>query len=188
MLDQSRDHAAELFAVKPRKPHAVHTFGDRLDVCPRLFGFKAKRIDFLEQFRKFRANLRGLWEAPFPSALAQGGDNRNKLAIRGFDKAINIWGADHHGHVARLQAALDGLGLDGSHRLVIVLMQLVNLMQDGKPVRMSKRSGKAIALHDLLDEISVDAARYFFNSRASTSPLDFDLDLAVREDSENPVY
>ena len=114
--------------------------------------------------------------------------HRNKLAVRGFDKAINIWGADHHGHVARLQAALDGLGLDGSHRLVIVLMQLVSLMQDGKPVRMSKRSGKAIALHDLLDEISVDAARYFFNSRASTSPLDFDLDLAVREDSENPVY
>ena len=102
--------------------------------------------------------------------------HRNKLAVRGFDKAINIWGA------------LDGLGLDGSHRLVIVLMQLVNLMQDGKPVRMSKRSGKAIALHDLLDEISVDAARYFFNSRASTSPLDFDLDLAVREDSGNPVY
>ena len=114
--------------------------------------------------------------------------HRNKFAVRGFDKVINIWGADHHGHVARLQAALDGLGLDGSNRLIIVLMQLVNLMQDGKPVRMSKRSGKAIALHDLLDEISVDAARYFFNSRTSTSPLDFDLDLAVREDSENPVY
>ena len=79
--------------------------------------------------------------------------HRNKLDVRGFDTAINIWGADHHGHVARLQAALDGLGLDGSHRLVIVLMQLVNLLQDGKPVRMSKRSGKAIALHDLLDEI-----------------------------------
>ena len=91
--------------------------------------------------------------------------HRNKLDVRGFEKAINIWGADHHGHVARLQAALDGLGLDGSHRLIIVLMQLVNLLQDGKPVRMSKRSGKAIALHDLLDEISVDAARYFFNSR-----------------------
>ena len=114
--------------------------------------------------------------------------HRNKFEVRGFDKVINIWGADHHGHVARLQAALDGLGLDGSNRLVIVLMQLVNLLQDGKPVRMSKRSGKAIALHDLLDEISVDAARYFFNSRSSTSPLDFDLDLAVREDSENPVY
>ena len=114
--------------------------------------------------------------------------HRNKFEKRGFDQVINIWGADHHGHVARLQAALDGLGLDGSHRLTIVLMQLVNLLQDGKPVRMSKRSGKAIALHDLLDEISVDAARYFFNSRTSTSPLDFDLDLAVRQDSENPVY
>ena len=114
--------------------------------------------------------------------------HRNKFEVRGFDKVINIWGADHHGHVARLQAALDGLGLDGSHRLVIVLMQLVNLLQDGKPVRMSKRTGKAIALHDLLDEISVDAARYYFNNRASSSPLDFDLDLAVRQDSENPVY
>ena len=89
---------------------------------------------------------------------------------------------------AAFQAALDGLGLDGSRRLVIVLMQLVNLLQDGKPVRMSKRTGKAIALHDLLDEISVDAARYYFNNRASTSSLDFDLDLAVRQDSDNPVY
>ena len=113
--------------------------------------------------------------------------HRNKLEERKFDLAINIWGADHHGHVARLQAALDGLGLDGSHRLVIVLMQLVNLLQDGKPVKMSKRTGKAIALHDLLDEISVDAARYYFNNRTPSSPLDFDLDLAVRQDSENPV-
>ena len=114
--------------------------------------------------------------------------HRNKLEKRGFDKAINVWGADHHGHVARLQAALDGLGLDGSQRLVIVLMQFVNLLKDGKPVRMSKRTGKAIALHDLLDEISVDAARYYFNNRTATSALDFDLDLAVRQDSENPVY
>ena len=126
-----------------------------------------------------RAEVRSRWTIAY---------HRNKLEKRGFSKAINIWGADHHGHVARLQAALDGLGLDGSHRLVVVLMQLVNLLQDGQPVRMSKRSGKAIALHDLLDEISVDAARYFFNSRSSTSPLDFDLDLAVREDSDNPVY
>lgn len=114
--------------------------------------------------------------------------HRNKFEKRGFDKVINVWGADHHGHVARLQAALDGLGLDGSNRLVIVLMQLVNLLQDGKPVRMSKRTGKAIALNDLLDEIHVDAARYYFNNRAATSPLDFDLGLAVRQDSENPVY
>ena len=114
--------------------------------------------------------------------------HRDKFEKRGFDRVVNVWGADHHGHVARLQAALDGLGLDGSNRLVIVLMQLVNLLQDGKPVRMSKRTGKAIALHDLLDEISVDAARYYFNNRAATSPLDFDLDLAVRQDSDNPVY
>lgn len=114
--------------------------------------------------------------------------HRNKLGVRNFNLAINVWGADHHGHVARMQVALDALGLDGSHRLVVVLMQLVNLLQDGKPVRMSKRTGNAIALGDLLDEISVDAARFFFNNRVSSSSLDFDLDLAVRQDSENPVY
>ena len=113
--------------------------------------------------------------------------HRNKFD-RGFTRAINIWGADHFGHVARLQAALDGLGLDGSGKLVIVLMHLVNLVQNGEQVRMSKRSGKAIALRDLLDEISVDAARYFFNSRAAASAIDFDLDLAVKNDSDNPVY
>lgn len=114
--------------------------------------------------------------------------HRNKFEVRGFDKVINVWGADHYGHVARLQAALDGLGLDGSNKLVIVLMHLVNLLKNGEPIRMSKRSGKAIALRDLLDEISVDAARYFFNSRSSSSAIDFDLDLAVKTDSENPVY
>lgn len=113
--------------------------------------------------------------------------HRNKFAVRGFDRVINIWGADHHGHVARLKAALDALGLDGEHRLDIVLMQLVRLMRDGEVVRMSKRTGKAISLSDLLDEIPVDAARYFFNGRAETQ-MEFDLDLAVREDSENPVY
>ena len=113
--------------------------------------------------------------------------HRNKLEKRGFDYAINLWGADHHGHVARLQAALDALGLDGSHRLIVVLYQLVNLLRDGEAVRMSKRTGKTIALADLLDEIPVDAARYFFNAKPDTH-LDFDLGLAVREDSENPVY
>ena len=114
--------------------------------------------------------------------------HRDKLEKRGFDRAINIWGADHHGHVARLKAALDALGLDGTHRLEIVLMQLVRLMRDGEVVRMSKRTGKAISLSDLLDEIPVDAARYFFNSRAADTHLEFDLDLAVRQDSDNPVY
>ena len=114
--------------------------------------------------------------------------HRNKFEVRGFDRVINIWGADHHGHVNRLKCALDALGLDGSHRLEIVLMQLVNLLRDGVPVRMSKRTGKAVSLSDLLDEVSVDAARYFFNSRAADSHLDFDLGLAVRQDSDNPVY
>ncbi len=113
--------------------------------------------------------------------------HRNKFEQRGFDKVINVWGADHHGHVARLKGAMDALGLDGEHRLDIVLMQLVKLMRGGEVVRMSKRTGKAISLCDLLDEIPVDAARYFFNSRPE-SPVEFDLNLAVRQDSENPVY
>ncbi len=113
--------------------------------------------------------------------------HRNKLEQRGFDRAINVWGADHHGHVARLKGALDALGLDGEHRLDIVLMQLVKLTRNGVAVVMSKRTGKAISLTDLLDEIPVDAARYFFNSRPE-SPVEFDLELAVRQDSENPVY
>ena len=113
--------------------------------------------------------------------------HRNKFAVRGFDKVINIWGADHHGHVARLKGAMDALGLDGAHRLDIVLMQLVKLVRDGEVVRMSKRTGKAISLTDLLDEIPVDACRYFFNAKPETQ-MEFDLGLAVREDSENPVY
>ena len=111
----------------------------------------------------------------------------NKLKVRGFDRAIDVWGADHHGHVARMKGAMDAVGLDGS-RLDVVLMQMVNLMRDGKPVRMSKRTGKAITLTDLLDEVPIDSARFFFNQRESSSTLDFDLDLAVRSDSENPVY
>ena len=113
--------------------------------------------------------------------------HRNKFAVRGFDKVINIWGADHHGHVARLKGALDALGLNGTERLDIVLMQLVKLLRDGAPVRMSKRTGKAIALADLLDEVSVDAARWYFNAKPDTQ-MEFDLGLAVREDSENPIY
>ena len=113
--------------------------------------------------------------------------HRNKFAVRGFDKVINIWGADHHGHVARLKGAMDALGLDGQRRLDIVLMQLVKLVRDGETVRMSKRTGKAISLTDLLDEIPVDACRWFFNAKPETQ-MEFDLGLAVREDSENPVY
>ena len=113
--------------------------------------------------------------------------HRNKFEKRGFDRVINVWGADHHGHVARLKGAMDALGLDGTNRLDIVLMQLVKLLRDGEVVRMSKRTGKAISLSDLLDEVPVDAARWFFNAKPDTQ-MDFDLGLAVREDSENPIY
>lgn len=111
----------------------------------------------------------------------------NKLETRGYDLAINIWGADHHGHVARMKKALEAVGIDSS-RLTVVLMQLVRLMQDGEVVRMSKRTGKAITLSDLLEDISVDAARFFFNMRSAGSHLDFDLTLAAQQSNDNPVY
>lgn len=113
--------------------------------------------------------------------------HRNKFAVRGFDRCIDIWGADHHGHVARMKGAMDAIGLDGN-KLDIVLMQLVKLLRDGKPVTMSKRTGKAIQLADLLDEVPVDAARFLFNMREASSQMDFDLGLAVQQDSQNPVY
>ncbi len=111
----------------------------------------------------------------------------NKMATRGFAKCIDVWGADHHGHVARMKGAMDAIGLDGS-KLDVVLMQLVNLMRDGQPVRMSKRTGNAITLTDLLEEVPIDSARFLFNMHDAGSGIDFDLGQAVREDNENPVY
>ena len=113
--------------------------------------------------------------------------HRNKLEKRGFDTAIDVWGADHHGHVARMKGAMEAVGIDGN-RLDVVLMQLVNLMKDGKPVKMSKRTGKAITLVDLLDEVPIDAVRFLFNMREAGSAMDFDLDLAVEQSNQNPVY
>ncbi len=113
--------------------------------------------------------------------------HRNKLVARAFDRVIDVLGADHHGHAVRFRAGLSALGIDPS-RLDIKLYQLVNLLQNGETVRMSKRTGKMISLDNLLDEISVDAARFIFNSKKSDTHLEFDLDVAVREDSENPVY
>ncbi|MGD9560044.1 MAG: arginine--tRNA ligase [Oscillospiraceae bacterium] len=106
---------------------------------------------------------------------------------RGFKTAIDVWGADHHGHVARMKGALTAIGLDGD-ALDIVLMQFVRLVRGGQQVRMSKRTGKAITLTDLLDEVPIDSARFFFNMREPGSSIEFDLDLAVAEDSNNPVY
>ncbi|MCI2046461.1 MAG: arginine--tRNA ligase [Faecalibacterium sp.] len=111
----------------------------------------------------------------------------NKLAVRGFDKAIDVWGADHHGHVARMKGSMDAIGLSGD-RLDVVLMQMVNLMRDGQPVRMSKRTGNAITLTDLLEEVPIDSARFLFNMHDAGSGIDFDLDQAVKADSNNPVY
>ncbi len=111
----------------------------------------------------------------------------NKLVTRGFDKAINIWGADHHGYVPRLKAALSALGVSAD-KLDVVLMQMVRLVRNGEVIKASKRSGKAITLVTLLEEVPIDAARFFFNLREPNSHFDFDLDLAVEESSQNPVY
>lgn len=111
----------------------------------------------------------------------------NKLVTRNFDYAVDVFGADHHGYVPRLKGALQALGVDTS-RLDVVLMQMVRLMRDGEVIKASKRSGKAITLVTLLDEVPVDAARFLFNLREPTSEIDFDLDLAVQQDSQNPVY
>ena len=113
--------------------------------------------------------------------------HRNKLLTRDFDKAINIWGADHHGHIARMKGALEALGID-SDRLHVIIMQLVRLMQNGETVRMSKRTGKMITLSDLVDDIGVDAARFFFNLRQAGSHFDFDLTLAAEQSNDNPVF
>jgi arginyl-tRNA synthetase len=114
--------------------------------------------------------------------------HRNKFAVRNFDRVIDVWGADHHGHALRFAASMTAPALNmQDKKLDFLIMQLVQLLQDGKEVKVSKRSGMSITLSDLLDEISVDAARFFFNAKP-TNHLIFDLDLAVRQDSENPVY
>lgn len=111
----------------------------------------------------------------------------NKLVTRGFDKAIDVLGADHHGYVPRLKAALTALGVDAD-KLDVVIMQMVRLMRNGEAAKLSKRSGKAITLVTLLDEIPIDAARFFFNLREANSHFEFDLDLAVEQSSQNPVF
>lgn len=111
----------------------------------------------------------------------------NKLVTRGFDKAIDVLGADHHGYVPRLKGALTALGVNAD-KLDVVLMQMVRLVRDGEVIKASKRSGKAITLVTLLDEVPIDAARFFFNLREPNSHFDFDLDLAVNESNSNPVY
>ena len=111
----------------------------------------------------------------------------NKLVTRGYDKAIDVLGADHHGYIPRMKAALTALGID-ANRLDIVIMQMVRLVSNGETIKLSKRSGKAITLNTLLEEVPIDAARFFFNLREPNSHFDFDLELAAKQSSENPVY
>lgn len=111
----------------------------------------------------------------------------NKLVTRGNDIAVDVLGADHHGYVPRMKAALTALGIDAG-RLNCVIMQMVRLVRDGETIKLSKRSGKAITLTTLLEEVPIDAARFFFNLREPNSHFDFDLDLAAQQTSQNPVY
>lgn len=106
---------------------------------------------------------------------------------RGYDRMINIWGADHHGYIPRMKAAMAALGNDPS-KLTVLIAQMVSLFQDGEKVKMSKRTGKAVTMEELMDEVGVDAIRYFFTMRSMDSHLDFDMDLAVSTSNENPVY
>ncbi|QCT00845.1 arginyl-tRNA synthetase [Paenibacillus algicola] len=106
---------------------------------------------------------------------------------RGYDEMINIWGADHHGYVPRMKAAMEALGNDPA-KLTVLIAQMVSLFQNGEKVKMSKRTGKAVTMEDLMDEVGVDAIRYFFTMRSMDSHLDFDMDLAVSTSNENPVF
>ncbi|WP_425414214.1 arginine--tRNA ligase [Paenibacillus taiwanensis] len=112
--------------------------------------------------------------------------HRDKYA-RGYDRMINIWGADHHGYIPRMKAAMEALGND-PNKLVVLIAQMVSLFQGGEKVKMSKRTGKAVTMEDLMDEVGVDAIRYFFTMRSMDSHLDFDMDLAVSTSNENPVF
>jgi len=112
--------------------------------------------------------------------------HRNKYR-RGYDEMINIWGADHHGYIPRMKAAMSSLGFD-AEKLTVLIAQMVSLFQNGEKVKMSKRTGKAVTMEDLMDEVGVDAIRYFFTMRSMDSHLDFDMDLAVSKSNENPVF
>ncbi|SEA70877.1 arginyl-tRNA synthetase [Thalassobacillus cyri] len=112
--------------------------------------------------------------------------HKNKMD-RGFNTLINIWGADHHGYIPRMQAAIQALGYE-KDTLEVEIIQMVNLFQDGEKVKMSKRTGKAVTLRELMEEVGIDAMRYFFSMRSADSHLDFDMDLARSESNENPVY
>lgn len=122
-----------------------------------------------------------------PTYLAADIAYHDNKYTRGYGRLINIWGADHHGYVARVKAAMAALGHDPEH-LTVLLLQMVSLYRDGQIVKLSKRTGETVTLRELMEEVGVDAARYFFLMRSLDSQLDFDLDLATKKSNENPVY
>lgn len=155
------------------------------DICTEILLKQGKKQDYIDKLELkddvlIRSNGNPTY---FAADIAY---HKNKFD-RGFEQLINVWGADHHGHVMRLKGAMNAIGYDGD-KLDILLMQLVKLVRDGQVVTMSKRTGKAIQLRDLLDEVPVDSARFIFNTREATTQMDFDLDLAIQQDSQNPVY
>ena len=143
--------------------------------------FKATEFGCEKDFVLVRSN--GLFTYVVPDIAY----HYNKLVTRGYDRAIDVLGADHHGYVPRLKGALTALGVDAD-KLDAVIIQMVRLIKDGEVTKQSKRSGKAITLVTLLDEVPIDAARFFFNMREPNSHFDFDLDLAVSQTNQNPVY
>lgn len=155
------------------------------DVCTNILLKEGKTQDYIDKLELkddvlIRQNGKPTY---FTADIAY---HKNKFD-RGFETLIDVWGADHHGHIMRLKGAMNAIGYDGS-KLQVVLMQLVKLVQGGEVVKMSKRTGKAIQLADLLDEVPVDSARFLFNTKEANTQMDFDLDIAVQQDNKNPVY
>ena len=155
------------------------------EICTDLLLKEGKSQDYIDKLElKDDVLIRGNGNPTYFAAdIAY---HKNKFD-RGFEKLINVWGADHHGHVMRLKNAITAIGYPGD-KLDILLMQLVKLVRGGELVKMSKRTGKAIQLSDLLDEVPVDSARFLFNTREASTQMDFDLDLAIQQDNQNPVY
>ena len=143
------------------------------------FGLKPLNLEL----KKMKSNSQNGLTTYFASDIAYHKDKFD----RGFDTVINIWGADHHGHIARMKGALEALDYEPD-KLTVIIMQLVRLYRNGEIARMSKRTGRSVTLVDIVDEVGKDAARFFFNLRSADTHLDFDLDLAIKESDENPVY
>lgn len=179
-------HFDNWFSERTLHPDAIHAACDVLKQRGKMYekdgALWLKSTDYGDD--KDRVVIR---DNGVPTYLAADIAYHKNKYDRGFGSLINIWGADHHGYVARVKAAMAALGYD-PEKLEILLLQMVSLFRDGKPVKMSKRTGQAITLNELIEEVGADAARYFFIMRSLDTQLDFDLDLAKSHSNENPVY